>query len=1342
MKKTGVIYLLLMIYAVAGFSQNYALQFSNASHTVNLGRDEVSGEWTLEAWVKKTTVSGYSTMFDGQSGKVMLESWSNSGKVGITKKGVADWAFNYTAPTGQWIHLAFVSDGTNTKLYVNGVFTDQLNHVIAMPFSTMGMNGETSKMILDEVRFWNVARTDQQIADYTYQSVDPSSDGLIGYFYLDDQAAEATDISPMHINGQILGPVYVINDNPDFTTTLPEMTFSELVADNYDEYFVKPGSLNQDVLRITVFTEGVTDALHLTSLTISTEGTDNINDIEAVKVYYTGTKNVFESDELFSGALDPVAGEMTFTGDATLKSGSNYFWLVYDVADNAAVENKLDASFSEAVIGGGIHLADTMFLAGYRIIRNGIPLVPQARDAVVPKPQSMSIDTTHWFELTEETMIVVADTTLQEGNKLSSFLQTATGYPFEVSLQDDPQGNILLEILEDYNQEIGEEGYLLTCDGSGIKIKANTTDGIFYGTQTLRQLLPNAIESQDVVNGEDWNVAYVNITDYPRFSWRGLHLDVSRHFFSVDFVKKYLDVMALNKLNRFHWHLTDDQGWRIEIVGKPKLQTISAWRNCNGEVYGGYYTQEEVTDIVNYAAEKHIMVIPEIEMPGHTVEVLAAYPELSCATDSTEHGGPFSVRCAWGTTSDIFCAGKEETFQFIEDVLDEIVELFPGPYIHLGGDEAFKERWEQCPDCQARIQEEGLQNEEELQRYFMERVGNYLATKNKQWIGWSEITYGGIPENATVMSWLGESSAILAAQQGHDAILTPYDVLYMDALNSNDPMEPPAIGYSPNTIEEIFFYDPMPSGLTEDEQQYILGPQGCLWTEYISEEAHAEYMILPRIFALADIGWYGNSDDFGEFRKRIYPEFERLDLLGYNYRPLDFPEDLLPEELSTCDDSVVLELNIPATSFYWNDQNNTTDNRIVVRQSGTYKCYVDYLGAVKQVTSHVILKEPVTQPEVDTTIQGWNATGNADIWLWYDENENLVFAGNPYNPPENANPSDYKIAGANLVSKAGNIYLTGNDDYVELENSDFLNNAPAFTIEGWVNIRNYDIWDRLFTKRVGLTNRIAVELADDRLFFEIGNGANSYGYTQAGTIIRDEWHYLAFVFNGEGTGNEERMKIFVDGEPVALEYNGTIPSQTATNDSSFTIGYFTADPELEFTEIRLWNRALSPEEIMMRKNIQLSGTEDGLQYYFKTEEEEGDILVNSTAGSEYHATIVNPNIANRKTGLTGFMMYGCESPHWNVWWLITGEEENKTSFDLKIMPNPNDGNFWLSIKLPESGDVLLTIYNMSGKKVFRKRYNSVISIYEKLNFASLPSGTYLLETDTRKQKHKQLFIVR
>ncbi len=1345
MKKVFLTTVTLLILTSFLQGQNYALQFSGNADIVNLNRDDISTAWTVEAWVNKTQNSSYSTLIDGQAGKITLESWGNNGKVGITAKGVADWAFNYVAPVGQWVHLAFVCNQTTTKLYVNGIFTEEMNHAIPMPINAFGQNNESPKMIIDEVRFWTSVRSADEIAQYYNQSVDPSSEGLIGYYYLDDQGNEATDISNYHINGTIDGPVYVVNDNPDFTTTLPEMTLNSIFADNYNEYFSKPGSTNQDVLRIIVKTDGVSSPLHITSFTVNLEGSDDLNDISAAKLFSTGLSSVYDTVAQYGTVIVPSGTEITFTGDITLFSGSNYFFLSYDVSSGATLENKLDATLTSLVVDSQTSTPSETDYNGYRLLKEGIPQVPAARNAVIPKPREMSIDTTNWFELTQDTKIVVAntDSTLQEGNNLSAFLQKATGYDFQVSTTTQPDGNILLSIFDEYNDETGAEGYVLNIDETGIKIEANTTAGLFYGTQTLRQLLPADIESQEVVSGTIWNVAYCSITDYPLYSWRGLHLDVSRHFFGTGFIKKYLDAMAMNKLNRFHWHLTDDQGWRIEIQSKPLLQTISAWRTCNGVVYGGYYTQDEIAEIVDYAAQRHIMVIPEIEMPGHTVEVLAAYPELSCATATQPYGGPFDVRCAWGTTYDIFCAGKEETFDFLEDVLTEVADMFPAPYIHLGGDEANKTRWEQCPDCQARIQEQGLANEEELQRWFMERVGNFLETKNKKWIGWSEITYGGVPENATVMSWLGESSAVIAAQQGHDAILSPYSVLYLDAPNSSQPWEPPSIGYAPNTLEKIYFYDPMPDGLTPQEQEHILGPHSCLWTEYISEEAHAEYMILPRIYALSEIGWSGNTDDFDDFRKRIYPDFRRLDLLGYNYRPLDFPEDLLPEQFSTCDDQVTLTLDIPANSFYWNDENHSTTSSITVNQSGTYKCYVDYLGDIKCVTTTVNFKEEVTQPSVDTTGQIWNANGNAEIYFWYDESDYLTFVGNPFIPPSGANPEFYNIAGANLVNKQNSLYLTGGDDYVVLENSDFLNNANAFTIEGWIKIHNYSTWDQLFSKRISNTDRVSIELADGRFYFEIGNGANTYGYTATGAVMENQWYHVAFVYDGKATGNAQRMKVFIDGEEQPLTFNGSIPSHTPTNSADFTFGSPDAGPGFEFTEMRLWSKALTEDEIEVLKAIIIEqGVDEGLEYYFRTYEGSGDVLTNYSLNNSYNATIINSGNSTWQDGYTGVMMYLCKSIKWVVADLVTKEDEQFYRMDFNIIPNPNNGDFTFLLNLPEEKNVKISVFNMAGHTVFKKEYADKQSINDKIGLSSLPDGTYILSVNAGEYNSKKKFVVK
>ncbi len=1343
MKKLLLSFVFALVATAFVNADNYALKFSQSSDLVLLNQDDVATSWTIEAWVYKTQSLSYSTLIDGQSVKITLESWGNDGKVGITAKGVADWAFNYVAPVGEWVHLAFVCDQNTTKLYVNGVFTDEMSHVINMPYKAFGQANESARMIIDEVRFWTVVRTPEEIAEFYNKSVDPSSEGLVGYYYLDDQEEMATDISPTHLNGTISGPVYVPNDNPDFTTTLPEMSLNGISADNYNEYFVKPGSENQDILRVVVETEGVTSPIHVSSITVDVSMSDDLNDISSLAMFSTGMSPEFGTDEIFGEEQAPGSGTVTFTGDITLNPGNNYLWLACNVAQNATIGNNIDAELVNIEVAGQTETATETDYQGSRTILSGIPQVPVARDAVVPKPQEMTIDTSQRFVLTESTKIVVqnTDSTIAEGTKLSEFLKKATGYNFDVSTSASPDGNIYLKILDNYNSEIGEEGYIYNVDENGVKIEANTTAGLFYGTQTLRQLLPAEIESPSAVQGVTWDVAYASITDYPRFSWRGLHLDVSRHFFGVDFIKKYLDAMAMNKLNRFHWHLTDDQGWRIEILSKPLLQTISAWRTCNGQTYGGYYTQDQIADIVNYAAERHIMIIPEIEMPGHTVEVLAAYPELSCATNDAPHGGPFYVRCNWGTSVDIFCAGKEATFDFLEDVLTEVADMFPGPYIHLGGDEASKVRWEQCPDCQARMQELGLTDEEQLQRWFMERVGNFLATKNKKWIGWSEITYGGVPENATVMSWLGESSAILAAQQGHDAILSPYSVLYLDAPNSNEPWEPPAIGYAPNTLEKIYFYDPMPAGLTPDEQQHILGPHSCLWTEYISEEWHAEYMILPRIYALSEIGWSGNTNDFPDFRRRLYPKFKRLDLLNYTYRPLDFPKGLLPAEFSTCDDTVTLTLDIPANSFYWNDAAHTTSNSLTVTQSGTYKCYVDYLGKIYSVSSKVTIKEDFSTPQIDTTAQGWKATGNADTYLWY-HGDDFVFKGDTYNHPEGANPAEYYVSGANLSNKKGDIFIAGNDDYVQLENSEFLNNAQAFTIESWVNIHQYTTWDQLFTKRVDNNHRISVELADGRFFFEIGNGSNTYGYTSTDAVKTDEWHHLAFVYNGSGANNSERMKLFIDGVEQSLSYSGGIPAYTNSNDADFTIGCPTADPGFEFTEFRLWNKALSADDINNMMDLVIEpGMDEGLEYYFRTDEGSGTVLNNSAPDNPNNGILVNSNASTWVDDYTDVMLYECRSEKWNVYGLITGVGGINLNVNPRIIPNPNNGQFRVSLELPEKENIVISVYNLLGKMVFEKEYHSAKYINDRLDLNNVKNGVYVLDIKAGKYNGRKIFVV-
>ncbi|MFT5824434.1 MAG: hexosaminidase [Crocinitomix sp.] len=433
-----------------------------------------------------------------------------------------------------------------------------------------------------------------------------------------------------------------------------------------------------------------------------------------------------------------------------------------------------------------------------------------------------------------------------------------------------------------------DEGYVLEVGTKTIRIKAKTNQGAFYAVQTLRQLLPVDFENGSF-KAEKVAIPSVSITDKPQFKYRGMHLDVSRHLFSVDFIKTYIDALALLKMNTFHWHLTDDQGWRIEIKKYPKLQEVAAYRNetlighysdqphqLDGKRYGGFYTQEEVKNIVAYATDRFVTVIPEIEMPGHSQAAIAAYPELGCTGEQVE------VATKWGVFENIYCT-KDETFDFLEDVLDEVLELFPSEYIHIGGDEAPKTQWKTCNHCQQRIKDEGLKDEHELQSYFISRIETYLNSKGRQIIGWDEILEGGLAPNATVMSWRGFDGAIEAAKQGHNVILTPGSHCYFDHYQSENEDEPLAIGgFLP--LEKVYSLNPVPEELTEEEAKFVLGAQGNVWTEYMPNSKKVEYMVFPRILALSEVVWSNpEQKNYKEFVKRVENFHERLDALDINY---------------------------------------------------------------------------------------------------------------------------------------------------------------------------------------------------------------------------------------------------------------------------------------------------------------------------------------------------------------------------------------------------------------------------------------------------------------------------
>lgn len=423
------------------------------------------------------------------------------------------------------------------------------------------------------------------------------------------------------------------------------------------------------------------------------------------------------------------------------------------------------------------------------------------------------------------------------------------------------------------------EYYKIEITPQHIHLSFYSLTGYFYALQTLSQLFEEYESERKIPS--------MTIEDEPRFKWRGMHLDVVRHFFTVDEVKKYLDYLAHYKINTFHWHLTDDQGWRIEIKKYPKLTEIGSRRKetmtgpyvdnrFDGTPYGGFYTQEEIKEVVDYAKKLHITIVPEIEMPGHALAALTAYPELSCT------GGPFEVATKWGVFDDVFCP-KEETFEFLENVLDEVMSLFPSEYIHIGGDECPKTRWKECPHCQNLMKKEGLKDEHELQSYFIRRIEKYVNSRGRKIIGWNEILEGGLAPNAAVMSWTGNEGGIEAAKTGHFAVMTPGGYCYFDHYQGDPQTEPLAFGgFTP--LEKIYSYQPLPEELNQDESKYILGVQANLWTEYIPDFKQAEYMLFPRLMALAEVGW-GTADPgkYVEFENRVIRHFKLLDERNINY---------------------------------------------------------------------------------------------------------------------------------------------------------------------------------------------------------------------------------------------------------------------------------------------------------------------------------------------------------------------------------------------------------------------------------------------------------------------------
>ena len=512
---------------------------------------------------------------------------------------------------------------------------------------------------------------------------------------------------------------------------------------------------------------------------------------------------------------------------------------------------------------------------------------PEADYRVIPLPEHIDVSGSGFFILDDGTKIVRGEgVSEKDAAFLLDYIRETSG--IECSIASKARRNaIFLSVMQD--SEGNPEGYEIVVDKSGIHICGNSSDGLFHGIQTVRKSLPAGRYGEVVF-------PYAVIRDAPRFPYRAMHLDVSRHFFDKDFVKKYIDLLALHNMNYFHWHLTDDQGWRIEIRKYPLLAEKSCRRDYtvirrdydrnDGTPYGEgcYYTQDDIREIVQYALDRHIQIIPEIDMPGHMLAALASYPEFGCS------GGPYKVWTRWGVSDQVLCAGNDATVQFAKDVLSEVAELFPCRYIHIGGDECPKTEWRKCPRCQARIAAEGILQgnaksvEDALQGWFMKEMSDFLASKGKTVIGWDELLESGAADNdMVVMSWRGTSGGISAAKQHTNAIMVPHSYLYFDYYQTEDRSQEPFAAGGKVTVEKVFNYDPF-DGIPPEYRKYILGVQANLWTEFIPDPKHAEYMVIPRIDALSEVQWHETSaEEYPDFLQRLRRQIALYDLWGYNY---------------------------------------------------------------------------------------------------------------------------------------------------------------------------------------------------------------------------------------------------------------------------------------------------------------------------------------------------------------------------------------------------------------------------------------------------------------------------
>lgn len=588
----------------------------------------------------------------------------------------------------------------------------------------------------------------------------------------------------------------------------------------------------------------------------------------------------------------------------------------------------------------------------------------ERKNTIIPLPYQTDFKSGE-FKLSEHTPIIISEETLRPAAQLlaDQLNQSASG-KFSVSTGAFKKGAI--NFSTEKSSGAPAESYRLITDKNGVHISSPNLSGAFYAVQTLLQLMPAPVMGNGNLSIQDLRIKHISIYDFPRFPYRGIHLDVSRHFFPVSFIKKFIDVLAMYKLNQFHWHLTDDQGWRIEIKKYPKLTEVGSERTqtligryktpfkYDGKPYGGYYTQEDAREVIAYAASRGIQVIPEIEFPGHALAALTSYEELGC-----KDAGPYDVGMRWGIYNDVFCAGNDKVYEFMRGVLGEIADLFPGEYIHVGGDECPKIRWKGCDICQAKIKSEGLKDEHELQSYFMHQIDDFLTSKGKKMIGWEEILEGGISPNATLMSWTGDKGGIEAAKQKHPVIMTPSTHVYLDYYQEKpEHTQPLAIGGYLN-LERVYSYNPVPDALSKEDEKYVLGCQGNIWTEYMQNEEKVFYMALPRMAAVAEMGWsQQNKRDYRDFERRVLGFYPRLDALNVNYFVVS---PTLPDTISIQNGKALLPFNPnEGMNIYYTTDGSEPDNSsqkaegtITIDKPGLIK-YINILsngkkGALKEV---------------------------------------------------------------------------------------------------------------------------------------------------------------------------------------------------------------------------------------------------------------------------------------------------------------------------------------------------------------------------------------------------------